>query len=183
MLVILIKVMKKKILILGACLFVLAASSCKKESCEGFDTIVELDNLYLFADDTLQYFENIPNQFFGISFSIFDDTKSKNGGRNCSTNDLAIKFEDSWDKDEISLKCDRDIKSGSQTFRANTELIGASITRLTFEKEVTGEIKEGKISLVGVDGITQSADYEFILRMETEGNKRFTANTTIHIKK
>jgi len=175
--------MIKKILILGAVLFTLGVSSCQKEKCEGFDTIVQLDDLYLFADDTLQFFDNIPNQFFGISFSIFDETKSRNGTRNCSTEDLAIKFEDSWDEDEISLKCDKDIKSGSQTFRANTELIGATITRLTFEKKITGEIKDGSISLVGIDGITISADYTFTLKMETEGNKKFDASTTIHIKK
>lgn len=175
--------MKRTLLLLGTILFTLTVSSCQKEKCEGFDTIVELDDLFLFADDTLQYFDNIPNQFFGISFSIFDETKSRDGSRNCTTEDLAIKFEDSWDKDEISLKCDRDLKSGSQTFRANTELIGATITRLTFEKKITGEIKDGEISLIGIDGITQSEDYTFTLRMETEGNKKFDASTTIHIKK
>ena len=170
----------KLVLLLGLSVLYIA---CKKEKCDGFDTIVKIENLYLFADDTLQYFENIPNQFFGISFSIFDDTKSRDGSRNCTTDDLAIKFEDSWDKDEISLKCDKELKSGSQTFRANSELIGVNLTKLVFEKEVTGTIKEGKINLVGVDGVTISDDYTFTLKMETKGNKKFTANTTVHIKK
>ena len=160
----------------------IAISSCKKEDCEGYDQIIEINDLFLVGEDTLQYFDNVPNQFFGISLSIYDGVKTKDGNRKCSQEDLAVQFKDEWDEKEISLKCDKDIKSGSQVFRANSELINTSICRLTFEKGLGKQLRNGKIDLIGVDDITTSEDYLFTLRMETTSNAKFTSTETIFIK-
>lgn len=158
-------------------------TSCTKESCEGYDQIIEINDLYLFGEDTLDYFENVPNQFFGISLSIYDDLTTKEGRRNCTTDDLAVQFKDAWDEKEIGLKCNKVLNSGSQTYKANSELIGTSFCRLTFKKGFGNKLDDGKIDLIGVDGITQSDDYVFTLTMETSSNKKFTATETIYIRR
>jgi hypothetical protein len=157
-------------------------SSCKKEDCEGYDQIIEINDLFLVGDDTLQYFGNVPNQFFGISLSIYDGVKTKDGNRQCTQENLAVQFKDEWDEKEISLTCDKELNSGSQTFRANSELIGTSICRLTFKKGLGNQLSNGKIDLIGVDDINQSEDYLFTLKMETTSNRKFTSTETIYIK-
>lgn len=161
----------------------LCFSACKKkENCEGFDQILELNQLYLSAEDTLQYFENVPNQFFGISFYIFDDYSVSNGTRNCSNDDLTVQFKDEWDENEMSFTCNKTIKSGSDNFLPNTNLLGRSITKLTFEKGFGNKLSNGKINLVGMDGITLSDDYKFTLIIDTKNKKSFTDHQIIHIK-
>lgn len=169
-------------LLIFALVLIGTLSSCAKEDCAGFDTIIELENVFLFGDDTLQYFENVPNQFFGISLTIFGDYASKDGKRNCETNDLAFKLEDVLDPTTVSLKCDKILKSGNQTFMPNTELISTTIARVSISQSSFGQLDQASINLVGLDGVTQSENYKFTLIISTENNKDYTDDHIVYIK-
>lgn len=173
--------MKKPLIFIGI-LALLIQIGCQKENCEGFDNIIELNNVFLFGEDTLQYFDNIPNQFFGISMTIFGDYESKDGNRNCDADDLAFKLEDVIEVSSISLKCDKTLNSGSQTFPANSELSGTSIARVNVDQNSFGQLSQATIDLIGVDGFTQDDDYTFTLKLKTQNNKSFTDDYTVHIK-
>ena len=171
----------KRIFYLVAALVLL--NSCQKEECEGFDTIIELEEVFLFiSDDTLQYFDNQPNQFFGVSLSIFDDYKARDGKRNCTTDDLAIRVDGSLNPESLKISCDKELRSGSRIFAPNSELNEANITRITFAKNALGQIDVAKIDLIGLDNFTQDDDYRFKLLIESTDGKDFEASASVHIK-
>lgn len=158
-------------------------SSCQKENCDGFDTILELEDIFLFiSDDTLQYFDNQPNQFFGVSLSIFDEYKARDGKRNCTIDDLAIKVDGSLNPESLKISCDKELTSGSRIFAPNSELNEANITRITFTKNALGQIDVAKIDLIGLDNFTQDDDYRFKLLIESTDGKDFEASASVHIK-
>ncbi len=175
--------MKTNFIILSIISFSLFSQSCRKENCDGFDKQLELTKLNMFANDTAQYFSNTPNLYFGINFFIYDEYKTSDGNRNCNQKDLAIKYMNQWDENSISFKCNKTLYSGSKTFLANTELKDANITRLKFEKSVTGGISSASIDIIGIDNIFSSDDYVFSLNINTTDNKTFTAQETVYIKK
>lgn len=162
---------------------VLFQTACNKYNCNGADTIYSLNRILLVSEDSSE-FEELPRGYqWGIFFRIDGILSSRDGTRNCRQQDYVVEYEDVWDENSLSFSCNKDLQGDSQTFLANTELVGTSIIETDLVLKPQSTLQKGQLILWNIKDIEKTDSYTFTVTMKTRNGKQFSASKMVYIAK